>query len=36
MKAMSKARKEVRDLGMRLVSVSPAQPGQADVSDVQA
>ncbi len=27
--------KEVRDLGMPLVSVPPAQPGQADVSEVK-
>ncbi|MDO8689661.1 MAG: hypothetical protein Q7R39_06570 [Dehalococcoidia bacterium] len=27
--------KKVRDLGMPLVSVSPAQPGQADVSEIK-
>jgi hypothetical protein len=27
--------KKVRDLGMPLVSVSPIEPGQADVSDVK-
>ena len=27
--------KKVRDLGMPLVSVSPVEPGQADVSDVK-
>ena len=27
--------KKVRDLGMPLVSVSPAQPGQVDASDVK-
>src|SRR3989304_6255553 len=28
--------KKVRDLGMPLVSVSPVEPGQADVSDVKS
>jgi len=27
--------KKVRDLGMPLVSVSPVEPGQADVSEVK-
>jgi hypothetical protein len=27
--------KKVRDLGMPLVSVSPVEPGQADMSDVK-
>jgi hypothetical protein len=27
--------KKVRDLGMPLVSVSPAEPGQADASEIQ-
>ena len=28
--------KKVRDLGMQLVSVSPVEPGQADVSNVKS
>ena len=28
--------KKVRDLGMPLISVSPAQPGQTDVSNVKS
>jgi len=28
--------KKVRDLGLPLVSVSPVEPGQADVSDVKS
>jgi hypothetical protein len=34
--ALHRLLKKVRDLGMPLISVSPAQPGQADVSNVKS